>query len=209
MKRYDFNNFEEFSEAEVSGEWEALTVVAENGWINADLMTECKSWKTALRRFFKVLDPNNAEEFEGWYECMRECAENGYFKMNDSRMADGSHNPYMSFAWEIEEMDDGEWYIFLNIHPGEYETVKETEGVTETAETEDESEATANEANETTESSETETVDGTDSTRAATAAEWTGADGRDERRQQRGPDKCGENTLSVLSALSANSPFLR
>lgn len=197
MKRYDFNNFDEFSAAEVSGERETLTVVTENGWIKADLMTECKSWKTALRRFFKALDPNNAEEFKGWYECMRESAENGYFKMNDSRMADGSRNPYMSFAWEIEEMDDGEWYIFLNIHPGEYETEEETE------ETASEDETTTTEDSE---SGKIETANGTGYTIETTEAEREGATEGGGHERQRGPDNGGGNTLS---ALSANSPFLR
>ena len=199
MKRYDFNSFEEFSDAEVAGEWEALTVITENGWIKADLMTECKSWKTALRRFFKALDPDSAEEFEGWYECMRESAESGYFKMNDSRMADGSRNPYSFYAWEIEEMNDGEWYIFLNIHPGEYETEEETEETANDAET----------TETTTETSETETADGTASTSTTTAAERTGANERDGHERQREPDNGGENTLSAFSAISAHPTFLR
>lgn len=204
MKRYDFNSFEEFSEAEVSTEWEALTVVTENGWIKADLMTECKSWKTALRRFFRALDPSSAEEFSGWYECMRESAENGYFKMNDSRMADGSRNPYMSYAWEIEEMNDGEWYIFLNIHTGEYETEEETEGA-EIADDGD-METTETTTTETTESSEIETADGTDPASETAAAERAGADDRDGHERQREPDSGAGNTLY---ALSAHPPFLR
>lgn len=205
MKRYDFNSFEEFSEAEVSNEWEALTVVTENGWIKADLMTECKSWKTALRRFFKALDPDNSDVLSGWYECMKESAESGYFKLNDSRMADGSRNQCMTYAWEIEEMNDGEWYIFLNIHPGEYETEEETEETAEDSETAEETETTS-ETTEASESDETETTDSTDSTSETTAARRTGANGRDGHKRQRTPRRDGGNTLS---ALSANPPFLR
>lgn len=194
MKRYDFNSFEEFSEAEVSTEWEALTVVTENGWIKADLMTECKSWKTALRRFFKALDPDNSDVFSGWYECMKESAEGGYFKMNDSHMADGSRNKFMTYAWEIEEMNEGEWYIFLNIHPGEYEA--DDESGTESGE----------EITETAETSETETADGTDSTSEAIAAKRTGASDREWHERQRTQRHDSE---SALSALSANPPFLR
>lgn len=205
MKRYDFNSFDEFYDAEIAGEWEALTVVTENGWTKADLMTECKSWKTALRRFFKTLDPDSAEEFDGWFECMRESAENGCFKMNDSRMADGSRNPHMSYAWEIEEMNDGEWYIFLNIHPGEYETEEETEETANDAETTE----TTTETSESGETTETETTDGTGTASDTTVAERTGADERDGHKRQRGPDNVGGNALSALSALSANPPFLR
>lgn len=204
MKRYDFNSFEEFSDAGVAGEWEALTVVTENGWIKADLMTECKSWKTALRRFFKALDPDSAEEFDGWCECMRESAESGCFKLNDSRMADGSRNPFMTYAWEIEEMNDGEWYIFLNIHPGEYET----EETAEDSETVEETETTTETA-EASESDETETTDSTGSTSETTAARRTGANGRDGHERQQTPRHDSGNTLSALSAPSAHPPFLR
>ena len=134
MKRYDFNSFEEFSESGTAGEYEALTVITENGWIKADLMTECKSWKTALRRFFKLLDPNgNDPAFEGWYECMSESAENGFFKLNDRMMADGTRNPFPCYAYEIEALDENRWYIFLNVHPGDYPTEpeEETEPTTE------------------------------------------------------------------------------
>lgn len=208
MKRYDFNSFEEFSDAEVAGEWEALTVLAENGWIKADLMTECKSWKTALRRFFKALNPNGDEEFSGWYECMTESAENGYFKGNDFTMADGSRNQCPSYAWEIEEMNDGEWYIFLNIHPGDYETETDEENGAEAAEyAETEADAdTTTEATETSESGEAETEGGTGHTSETAEAERAGADERDGHERRRTP---GRDIGGALSALSAHPPFLR
>lgn len=200
MKRYDFNSFDELSAAEVSGEWEALTVVTEGGWIKADLVTECKSWKTALRRFFKALNPDNSGLFNGWCECMMESAENGYFKGNDFTMADGSRNPCPSYAWEIEEMNDGEWYIFLNIHPGEYETENDGETTEEAAESESET--------ETSESSESETDGGTDYTSETTAAERT-ADGVGGHERRRTPGRDIGSALSALSAPSARPPFLR
>jgi len=113
MKRYDFTSFEQFEQNGTAGEFETLTVIDENGWLKSDIITECKSWKTALRRFFKLLgeDPR----LDNWYECIKDEAENGYFKANDSTMADGSRNEFPSFAYEIEEIDKGIWYIFLNI----------------------------------------------------------------------------------------------
>lgn len=115
MKRYDFTSFADFEESGIAPEREAVTLIRENGWFKADLMTECKSWKTAVNRFFKALE--NVPEFDGWKDFLRESAENGYFKDNDSTMADGSRNEFQSFAWEIEPIDESQWYIFLNIRP--------------------------------------------------------------------------------------------
>lgn len=132
MKIYEFNSFEEFERAEVAGEDEALTIVTENGWIKSDLVTVCKSWKTALRRFFKALSARHPEIAE-WTESLTESAENGYFRMNDSMMADGTQNPFPGYAWEIEEVQEGVWYIFLNVRQDEDETPAEaTENATET-----------------------------------------------------------------------------
>lgn len=132
MKIYEFNSFEEFERAEVAGEDEALTIVTENGWIKSDLVTVCKSWKTALRRFFKALSARHPEIAE-WTESLTESAENGYFRMNDSMMADGTQNPFPGYAWEIEEVQEGVWYIFLNVRQDEDKTPAEaTENATET-----------------------------------------------------------------------------
>ena len=200
MKRYDFNSFDEFHAAEVSGEWEALTVVTEGGWINSDIMTECKSWKTALRRFFKALDPDNSDVFSVWHECMMGSAENGYFKMNDFTMADGSRNPCPSYAWEIEDMNDGEWYIFLNIHPGEYETEAAEVNGTETAEDAE---------TETSEGSENETTGGTDYTSETAEPERAEATEGGGHERRRTPERDIGGALSARSALSASPPFLR
>lgn len=132
MKIYEFNSFEEFERAEVAGEDEALTIVKENGWIKSDLTTVCKSWKTALRRFFKALGARHPEIAEEWEEGTKESAENGCFKGNDIMMADGTRNPFPGYAWEIEEVQDGVWYIFLNVRQDEEETPAEaTENTTE------------------------------------------------------------------------------
>lgn len=91
MKTRFFNSFAEFDMSGTAGNYEEVTVIRENGWIKCDLMTECKSYKTALRRFFKALA--NVSEVSGWYEDMNESAENGYFQMNDNMMADGTPEP--------------------------------------------------------------------------------------------------------------------
>lgn len=126
MKRNDFNSFEEFENSGTAGNYEEVTVIRENGWIKCDLLTECKSWKTALRRFFKML--GNEGIFEGWYECMTESAENGYFKLDDFTMGNGSKNPLPGYCYEIEETSENVWYIFLNLRE---DTTEENEEETE------------------------------------------------------------------------------
>ena len=113
-----FDSFEEFDLSGTAGNYEEVTVVRERGWVKCDLLTECKSYKTALRRFFKALA--DVPEVSDWYEGMRESAENGYFSGNDFTMADGGRNPVPGYAWEIED-HDGAWYIFLNVKTDEPE----------------------------------------------------------------------------------------
>lgn len=107
-----FNSFDEFEKSGTAGNYEETTVIRENGWIKADVMTECKSWKTALRRFFKSL--SSVPELSDWYEYLRESAEYGCFKQNDFMLNILERNEFPSFAWEIEAVDENVWYIFLN-----------------------------------------------------------------------------------------------
>lgn len=121
MKRYDFTSFDQFHDSDVAGEYEALTVLDENGWLKSDLMTEGKSWKTALRRFFKLLGDDS--RVAGWYEDMRENAEAGCFKMDDFTWGLWQKNDKPSYSWGIEHVgDDGwdVWYIFLNVQYAGY-----------------------------------------------------------------------------------------
>lgn len=113
MKRYTFASFEEFEKSTACGQAEAVTAIFENGWIKCDVMTECKTWKTAVNRFFKALDDIKA--LDGWKDCIVESCENGYFKDDDSRMADYSRNPFTSFYWGVEALDDNLYYVFINV----------------------------------------------------------------------------------------------
>lgn len=65
MKTFYFDNFDDFEESGVAGEYEVTAIVKKDHCNNlcADLMTECKSWKTAIRRFFKSL--TDYPEFNG------------------------------------------------------------------------------------------------------------------------------------------------
>lgn len=95
-------------------DYETVEVVERNGWIDADLMTKCKSWKTVVKRFCKVLGENGFAELAEWKEALLESAENGCFSANDFVMADNSINPHSRWAYGIESYDDY-WYVFLNV----------------------------------------------------------------------------------------------
>lgn len=108
-----FENFESFHDSDTAGEYERITIIRENGWINCDLMTECKSFKTAIKRFFNNLTfiPEIAE----WLDFVLESCECGTFKCNDFTMGNGEKNDTPGYAWEVEEINDCVWYIFLNV----------------------------------------------------------------------------------------------
>lgn len=93
-------------------------IMVDDGWrFAADFETECKSYKTALRRFAKTFE--SSKIVMDWIPFMEEAAESDYFEQTD-----GCENG--KFAWYIEEVDDGVWYISLVVS-GEYRG----DGVTE------------------------------------------------------------------------------
>lgn len=101
MKRFDFKSIEELDDT-IIGEREVLTVVTEKNWIMCDLVTECKSWKTALRRFFKLIESDKAP-FDGMYDCMRGYGEYGLFEKTYRTI----------YTYKIEALDENLWYIYL------------------------------------------------------------------------------------------------
>jgi len=110
-KRIDYPSFEAYEHGEdVRNEF--VYVVHDNGWLLCDLTTCCKRPQTAVKRLFDQL---HEEIFDGWYGDISESVRGGYFESTDAKLADGSLNPYRLFAWGLEEVDDGIWYIFLNV----------------------------------------------------------------------------------------------
>lgn len=102
-------------------DYEEIPVAIDDGWkIAVDLFTDCKSWKTALRRFEKAFG-DYSEDIKGWIECMRESVESGYtsdsLKPGWNATEEERQDLYKkgSYSWGVEEQDDGYWYIFLNI----------------------------------------------------------------------------------------------
>ena len=110
MKVRFFDSMHEFELSETSGDYEEVSVVRENGWIKCDLMTECKRYQTALRRFFKAVE--NVPEIYRWRDSLEVSTEGGQFKGNDLDTA----NP--SFYWGVED-HDGLWYVYVNVRVDE------------------------------------------------------------------------------------------
>lgn len=111
MNVMEFKNFDEFEQCENKQDYEMVAIVHNEKFNSmcADLMTDCKGWKTAVKRFFKALE--NRPEFSGWKETILESCENGYF--SDKEL---SHNGKYDggFFWEVED-HDGSFYVCLNV----------------------------------------------------------------------------------------------
>lgn len=112
MKTRLFRSFDEYHDAEVASNYEEADIITENGKISADLMTECKTWKTALRRFFNAVA--GIPELAEWKDCLTESCENGYFA-DAERVWDREKSESVftgSWAYGVED-HDGAWYVFL------------------------------------------------------------------------------------------------
>lgn len=112
-----FKSFEEF-EAWADHNDESVPVLIDDGWKRSmDMTTECKSWKVALRRFAKEFQ--TVPEVNEWIPGIRESAESGYF--SDSLTYYDKDYEYEiirkhgSYSYGIEKIDEGRWYIFLNL----------------------------------------------------------------------------------------------
>ena len=107
----DFEAYEAWTEQfEECSEYEQIPTAIWDGWkMAADMFTECKSFKTALKRFEKAFGNVNGE-VKAWVEGMRESCENKYFHEKEMSFPQGG-----TYSWGVEEVDEGRWYIFLNI----------------------------------------------------------------------------------------------
>lgn len=74
--------------------------------ITYEMVTECKSYETAMRRFAKKYP----EAYEVWSEQFDWMHENGKDFDSDNIMADGSRNNDWSWALHLDE-DEGSYYI--------------------------------------------------------------------------------------------------
>lgn len=115
MKIRHFSSMEEFEDLNEIGEYEVLDIVNRGNRVSADLITECKSYKTVIGRFFKGLE--NESAFDGWKDCLFESCENGYFKDAESIWNEerGRSEYTGSWAYEVEQLDETLWYITLTV----------------------------------------------------------------------------------------------
>ena len=112
-----FKSFEEF-EAWADYNDESVPVLIDDGWNRSmDMTTECKSWKVALRRFAKEF--KTVPEVTEWIPGIREGAEGGFFSDSltyyDKDYEYEINRKHGSYSYGIEKIDDGRWYIFLNL----------------------------------------------------------------------------------------------
>lgn len=128
---HEFTSFEAFDASGTAGNYEDVTIIRENGKICADLMTECKSWKTALNRFFRAVA--NIPELAGWEPDVRESCESGYFADRESIWNEETMKSEVTgnWSWEVED-HDGAWYVCLNIRIQESNPTPEAKAETTT-----------------------------------------------------------------------------
>ena len=69
MKVMEFESFEKFEQCENKQDYEMVAIVhnAERNTVCADLITDCKSWKTAVKRFFKAWEKEKGFVYTGGY----------------------------------------------------------------------------------------------------------------------------------------------
>ena len=117
LRRFeDHESYDKFVESCGSDYEEIPMLIVVGNEIKADLMTECKSWKTALKRFDKVFMGLD-EDLDGFLgEGFYESVESGYPSAADPG----------NYAYGIEEVNEGRWYIYVTCHKEEVqEEVKE------------------------------------------------------------------------------------
>lgn len=128
MKKFaSYEEYEAWTETfEDCSEYENIPVLIDDSWkISADMFTECKSYKTALRRFEKTFA--SVPEIKEWVEGIRESCESGCFEDTtgwkpawtcDPEEIEAARKEAVKngmYSWGVEETMDGYWYIFLNI----------------------------------------------------------------------------------------------
>jgi len=111
MKTMYFDNFDEFEKSQTAGQYEVVSIVKNEKYntLCADLMTDCKSYKTAIKRFFKSL--KDYPMFGGWEEQLLESCENGIWSAKET----DENGEYYAGGWHYTvEDNDGSFYICVN-----------------------------------------------------------------------------------------------
>lgn len=126
MKTRKFNSYAEFEIWSEENENIYIPTVIDDGWkISASMMIDCKSYKTALRHFRKAFA--EFETLQDWANDIEGQCEEGIFTdvtgwRNSAESDDWNYKSMLTFGaygWGVEEVDEGVWYIFMNVS-GEY-----------------------------------------------------------------------------------------
>lgn len=112
VKVKEYANFDEFENDESRRDYELVAIVNKPNGVCADLMTECKQWRTAIDRFFKALEGDS--RFDGWKENIVESCENDFWDDASRIWEDGKLKYTGDYSWGVED-HDGRWYVFLNV----------------------------------------------------------------------------------------------
>lgn len=95
-------------------DFESIPTVVDDGWkISADLMVECKSYKTALRRFEKAF--KDVPDIAEFYECLADSCDSKCFFAKEGYM---SEQQYGALSYGVEQIDENRWYIYVNLSGG-------------------------------------------------------------------------------------------
>lgn len=129
MKVKEFKSFDDYENYVESDSYNELvpTIIIDKNYCAIDFTTYCKSWKTAIRRAMKIFI--KYEDVVNWMDGMKESCENNCF--TDRSVYDGKYTG--DYAFGVEEVSDGVFYIYLKYRT----TETETEEATETSETEE------------------------------------------------------------------------
>ena len=126
MKKFaSYVQYEDWTDGfENPSEYEKIPVAIDDGWsISIDMVTACKSYKTALRRFEKTFSGLD-KEIAPWIENMRLCCEGGGCFVDTTGWRPAwtndpveikEHAKNGTYSWGVEESTEGYWYVFLNI----------------------------------------------------------------------------------------------
>lgn len=121
MKIYklEFGSMDEYCESKMAKRDEVLSVVkgGSHGKTRfcADLITNCKNWKTAVRRFFKALEGD--ARFDGWEDVITESCENGYFHdVEKIWNVETLKSEYQGgWHWTVEAIGEDAYYVEVTV----------------------------------------------------------------------------------------------
>lgn len=74
-----------------------------------DMQTKCISGMTALNRYFK----RHPEHEDEWRETLEWMLKENVQHIDDTVCGDGSYNEYWWYSIDVEQPDEGYWYISI------------------------------------------------------------------------------------------------